>query len=101
MVTKARRGRIMAESWPNPGLGYTIRERLGGGMWKTAYRASSLFSLSDVALLYFHDDAAIEVLASEQRNLLLSAARHDFKEYLARSDGLVKGQDQRWFIVEE
>ena len=78
-----------------------IRERLGGGMWKTAYRASSLYSLSDVALLYFHDDAAFENIAGEQRNLLLSASDHEYKEYLARYDGWIKGQDGRWFIKEE
>ncbi len=91
----------MGPQLPNPGMGFVIRERLGGGAWKTAYRAASSYRLADVALLYFHDDNAHEVVAKDVRNLLRTISKHKYSNYLAEFLGVQKGEDGRIFIIEE
>jgi hypothetical protein len=68
----------MIKDAPDPGNGFTIREYLGGGYWKQAYRATSAFSTADVALLYFHDETRTDVVAKDVLNLLRSTAKHEF-----------------------
>ena len=41
--------------FPNPGFGYTIKERLGAGHWKEAFRAYNPSHGKDVALVFFRD----------------------------------------------
>jgi serine/threonine protein kinase len=91
----------MGEALPMPGLGYVIRELLGGGNWKSAYRASSSYRLADVALLYFHDESKRDIVAKDVTNLLRTVSKHRFSGYLAEFLGVQKGEDGRIFIVEE
>lgn len=86
---------------PNPGLGYKVREYLGGGNWKTAYRASSPYSLADVALLFFHDDNESDVIAKDVSSYLRATASHKYVDYLAKFFAFQRGQDGRFFMVEE
>jgi serine/threonine protein kinase len=93
--------RHMDNNFPTPGLGYKVREYLGGGNWKSAYRASSPYNLADVALLFFHDDDKPDILLKDVSNLLRGTAQRRYGEYLARFYGLQRGSDGRLFIVEE
>lgn len=86
---------------PNPGLGYKIREYLGGGNWKSAYRATSPYSLADVALLFFHDDEKPDVVVKDVTSLLRTMSSHRYASYLAKFYGFQRGQDGRFFIIEE
>jgi len=85
---------------PTPGGGYTLREYLGGGYWKRAFRATSAFNTADVCLLYFHDESRTDIVAKDVLNLLRATAKHPFSSYLARFHGVQRGQDGRLFIVE-
>lgn len=86
---------------PNPGLGYKVREYLGGGNWKSAYRATSPYSLADVALLFFHDDEKPDIVVKDVTSLLRTISSHRYADYLARFYGFQQGQDGRFFIIEE
>ncbi len=87
--------------YPIPGNGYTIREYLGGGNWKDAFRASTPVSLSDVALLYFRQESTNEILQKDVVNLLRAVSQHKYAGYLAEFKGVQKGEDGRFFIIEE
>lgn len=91
----------MVMEFPLPGRGYVIREYLGGGFWKRAFRASSTRSTADVALLYPHDDKRSDVLLRDVENLIRGAGGHEFSDYLAQFHGLERGEDGKLFIVEE
>jgi serine/threonine protein kinase len=91
----------MSDAFPQPGKGYVIRERLGGGFWKQAYRATSTRSTADVALLYPHDDSRSDILLKDVSNLIRAARGHPFSGYLAQFHGFEHGDDGRLFIVEE
>ncbi len=91
----------MAPPFPVPGHGYTIRELVGGGNWKTAYRASSAYNLGDVALLYLHDEKHKNIFAKDVFNILRGKADHPYFTYLAEFKGIFRGDDGRMFLVEE
>ncbi|MBK3663628.1 protein kinase [Bradyrhizobium diazoefficiens] len=86
---------------PNPGLGYKVREYLGGGNWKSAYRATSPYSLADVALLFFHDDEKPDIVVKDVTSLIRTMSKHRYAGYLAKFYGFQQGQDGRFFIIEE
>src|SRR3954471_9992593 len=86
---------------PKPGLGYKVREYLGGGNWKSAYRATSPYSLADVALLFFHDDEQPDIVVKDVSSLLRTIPKHRYSDYLAKFYGFQQGQDGRFFIIEE
>ncbi len=86
--------------FPNPGPNYKIWERLGGGVWKVAYRASTTSGLRDVALLYFHDRKRIDEFIKELSNLL-RVSQHRYSAYVAEILGYNKGLDGQSFIIEE
>lgn len=87
--------------FPSPGHGYTIRELVGGGNWKTAYRASSTYNLGDVALLYLNDQKNQDAFARDVFNSLRGNSEHPYFTYLAEFKGLFTGEDGRMFLVEE
>jgi serine/threonine protein kinase len=89
------------EKFPNPGNGYTIREKLGVGNWKTAYRATSMHSAGDVAILYFHDESMQKAFTGEVLAQLRAAKKHKYSDYIAEFKGLQHDEDGRWYIVEE
>jgi serine/threonine protein kinase len=89
------------EDFPSPGNGYTIRERLGAGNWKTAYRATSMHSAADVAILYFHDASMQQAFTGEVLAQLRAAKGHIFHDYIAEFKGLQNDEDGNWYIVEE
>lgn len=89
------------EHFPTPGNGYTIREKLGTGNWKTAYRASSMHSAADVALLYFHDDSQHKAFTGEVINHLHTMRKHPYSHYVAEFKGIQADSDGHWYIVEE
>jgi serine/threonine protein kinase len=91
----------MLEKFPNPGEGYTIREYLGGGHWKSAFRASTPFRLADVALLFFHENVGDDAITKDATSLIRTVPRHRYSGYLARFYSLDTGPDGRIFIVEE
>lgn len=87
--------------FPKPGLGFAIRELVGAGNWKTAYRASSSNELADVALLYPNDEMAERFFAKDVYNILRSISGEEYAGYLAEFKGVLRGQDGKIFIVEE
>jgi serine/threonine protein kinase len=87
--------------FPTPGHGYTIREKLGSGNWKTAYRATSMHSATDVAILYFHDEALQKAFTGEVLAQLRAARQHVFSDYIAEFKGLQHDEEGRWYIIEE
>src|SRR4051812_8807617 len=89
------------EKFPQPGNGYSIRERLGSGNWKTAYRATSMHSAGDVALLYFHDESMQKAFTGEVLGQLRAAKKHPYSDYIAEFKGLQHDDEGRWYIVEE
>jgi serine/threonine protein kinase len=91
----------MAEKFPDPGEGYTIREYLGGGHWKSAYRASTPFRLADVALLFFHDNADYDTIVKDITSLIRSARGDPYSKHLAQFHAVVTGPGGKIFIVEE
>lgn len=91
----------MTVDFPKPGKGYVIREYLGGGFWKRAFRASSANSTADVALLYPHDESRSDILLKDVHNLIRTARGHEFSSYLAQFYGFEYGEDGKLFIVEE
>jgi serine/threonine protein kinase len=91
----------MTAEFPKPGLGYTIREFVGAGNWKTAYRASSSNELADVALLYPNDEIAERFFAKDVYNILRSISGDPYAAYLTDFKGVLRGQDGKIFIVEE
>ena len=91
----------MRETLPNPGFGYKVREYLGGGNWKAAYRGSSPYNLADVALLFFHDDEKTDAVVKDVTSLLRTISKHQYADYLAQFYGFQRGQDGKYFIAEE
>lgn len=91
----------MVVDFPNPGKGYVIREYLGGGFWKRAFRATSANNTADVALLYPHDDTRSDILLKDVQNLIRAARGHEYSSYLAQFYGFEHGEDGKLFIVEE
>jgi hypothetical protein len=91
----------MADKFPNPGEGYTIREYLGGGYWKSAYRASTPFRLADVAVLFFHDDVDRDAVARDVSSLVRAAPNDPYSKYLAQFYSINTAPGGRIFIVEE
>jgi len=89
------------EAFPIPGNGYTIRERLGSGNWKTAYRATSMHSAADVAILYFHDVTMQKAFTGEVQAQLRAAKGHIYSDYIAEFKGLQHDDDGSWYIIEE
>lgn len=87
--------------FPTPGNGFTIREKLGSGNWKTAYRATSMHIASDVAILYFHDAALQKAFTTEVLAQLRAARGHIFHDYIAEFKGLQHDEDGNWYMVEE
>jgi serine/threonine protein kinase len=94
-------GAPMKAEFPNPGHGFKIKELVGGGNWKTAYRASSTYDLGDVALLYLRDDKNQNVFAKDVFNILRGKSDHRFFAYLAEFKGINLGEDGQMFLVEE
>ncbi|ANT53064.1 protein kinase domain-containing protein [Mesorhizobium amorphae] len=86
--------------FPDPGPQYRIKERIGGGAWKTAYRASQVGALEDVALLYFHDDNMVGELIKEFSKLLVLQKKPD-STYIAELKGYNKGKDGKHYLIEE
>ena len=91
----------MNTSMPNPDKGYKIREYLGGGFWKRAYRASSDYSTADVALLYFRDESRNDIIQKDVVNLIRATKGREYSSYLAKFHGIQFGKDGRLFIIEE
>jgi serine/threonine protein kinase len=91
----------MKMKFPNPGHGFKIRELVGGGNWKTAYRAASTYDLGDVALLYLRDDKNKSVFAKDVFNILRGKSDHKYFAYLAEFKGISRGEDGQMFLVEE
>lgn len=89
------------DEFPNPGFGYTIRQKLGSGNWKTAYRATSMHSATDVAILYFHDESMQRAFTGEVLAQLRAAKGHVFSDYIAEFKGLQHDEDGHWYIIEE
>ncbi|MDD1535907.1 hypothetical protein C7U89_21110 [Bradyrhizobium sp. WBOS4] len=83
-MAKASNREIVMGELPNPGLGYKVREYLGGGNWKSAYRATSPYSLADVALLFFHDDEKPDVVVKDVTSLIRTMSKHRYAGYLAK-----------------
>lgn len=91
----------MAENFPNPGEGFTIREYLGGGHWKSAYRATTPFRLADVAVLFFHDNVDYDAVAKDVSSLIRAARGDPNSKYLAQFYSINTAPEGRIFIVEE
>lgn len=89
------------ETFPVPGNGYTIREKLGSGNWKTAYRATSMHSAADVAILYFHDASMQKAFTGEVQAQLRAAKGHVYSDYIAEFKGLQHDDEDKWYIIEE
>lgn len=80
----------------NPGHGYVIKERLGKGKWKEAYRAVYRNEWHDRALLKFIDPPPIDRLIQELRILI----QHP-PENVARLYDLFTGADGHVYVAEE
>lgn len=88
--------------FPNPGLNYMIKERLGAGAWKEAFRAYNPSHGKDMALVYFKDKKEKKEAIREGSKLLaLSGEDHKYSGYIAEFHGVIRGQDDRLFFVEE
>jgi serine/threonine protein kinase len=83
------------------GRGYTVREYLGGGQWKSAYRASTPFRLADVALLFFHENVDYHAVAKDVSSLIKAAPGDPNAKYLAQFYSLNTTPPGRIFMVEE
>jgi serine/threonine protein kinase len=84
----------------NPGHGYKLKERLGSGAWKTAYRGSAPGILPDVALLCYHESNPDDV-AKDAGTLIRLSGEHPFSKHVAQFVTIFKGADLRVWIVEE
>jgi len=91
----------MTERFPDPGEGYAIREYLGGGHWKSAYRASTPYRLADVAVLFFHENVNYAAVAKDVSSLIRAAPNDPNSKYLAKFYSLNTAPEGRIFIVEE
>lgn len=92
----------MTHDWPNPGKGYVVREYLGGGMWKDAYRAVVLSRMTDVALLVYKQQTNIEVHLADLAILMrLKSGAKEFSEYLAHPEAFFIGEDGKTYFAEE
>lgn len=88
--------------FPNPGLGYTIKERLGAGNWKEAFRATNPSHGKDVAIVFFRDKNEREEALKEGSKLLrLSLKEHKHSGYIAEFYGANYSPDRHMFFVEE
>jgi serine/threonine protein kinase len=85
---------------PNPGHGYKIKEQLGSGAWKTAYRGSAPGILPDVALLCYHQSNPDDV-AKDAATLIRLTSEHVYSQHVAQFITIFKGADKRVWIVEE
>jgi serine/threonine protein kinase len=87
---------------PEPGFGYTIKERLGAGRWKEAFRAFNASHGRDVALVFFRDKNENRTASLEGSKLMsLAAQAKPFSEYIAGFYGSQIAPDGRIFFVEE
>ena len=88
--------------FPNPGFGYTIKERLGAGHWKEAFRAYNPSHGKDVAIVFFRDIKENRTAIREGSKLLsLAALESPFSSYIAEFYGTNISPDGKVFFVEE
>jgi serine/threonine protein kinase len=92
----------MHDDFPKPGHGYTIRQYLGGGNHKDAYRASTISQSRDVALIYFKSEKPANIVRDFERLMRVSSRDAPGAEYVAQLIGFqLAGTDGRPFLVEE
>lgn len=90
----------MTATFPKPGRGYLIREYLGGGAMKEAYRATSPVGFRDVAILRYiqrSDEAEME----KDFNVLRRLRNTEFSEYLGYPEMFFAGDDGAMYFAEE
>lgn len=92
----------MTVEFPEPGRAYKIRDLVGGGKWKTAYRATDVLQARDVALLYSNGTEGFESLKNDMESLLrVQTSGHPGSRHIAEFFGLHMGEDGRPYLVEE
>src|SRR5690349_927382 len=84
----------------NPGNGYKLKEQLGSGAWKTAFRGSAPGILLDVALLCYHQSDPHNI-AKDTMTLIRLTSDHKYSRHVAQFINIFKGSDRRVWIVEE
>lgn len=90
----------MTSELPTPGKGYVLREHLGGGYWKDAYRGVSRLRMQDVALLTYKDDEAVKQMGKDFK-IWLKIRDAEYIEYLSVFYEVFTGDDGKVYFVEE
>ncbi len=87
----------------NPGHGYVVRELLGKGQWKMVYRAVKRGEWRDFALATFIAPPSAKQFYEELRLLLdpKQMAKVSNLQNVARQYGAFRGDDERFYLVEE
>jgi serine/threonine protein kinase len=92
----------MSQGIPQPGHGYTVRQYLGGGYWKKAFRAVSHLSMRDVAVLVYKDPSARDEMLKDME-IWLKIKNQPGSEYLATFYEVFggEGEDENIYFIEE
>lgn len=85
---------------PEPQGGYVPREYLGGGRWKQAFRAVSQLGMKDVALLMYADQENVQDMVGDFQRILEVSGK-EYSEYVANPYQFSRGDDGRYYFVEE
>lgn len=88
------------ESDYNPGNGYQLKKTIGFGMWKVAWRSSKIGTLSDRALLCYHNGNLKQNAKDMSVFFDLDWTDSD-SAYITSVGNIFRGQDGRWWIDEE
>ncbi len=94
----------MPSDLPKPGKGYVVRERLGRGAWKEAFRGVNQLEMRDVALLVYRDkDGTDQMLKDIDFSVkhLSQMVHSEYSEYVAQFDQILFGEDGNTYFVEE
>lgn len=83
-----------------PGKLHRVKRYLGAGSWKMAFSGSAPGIPQDVALLCYHNEDA-RTTAMDVSRLIRLDGTHEYAGYLPEFHNLFRGDDGRWWLVEE
>lgn len=83
-----------------PGKGFKVRQYLGSGAWKSAFRGSAESSVEDIALLCYHSGTSDDA-ANDLKQLLRLDPGAGYSEHLPSFYQVFRGTDGRMWIAEE